>query len=344
MKANAILYKDSGVDIEAGYKSTELIKKHVKQTFNKNVIGDLGSFGGLFNISSFKIRNPVLVSGTDGVGSKILIAMQMDKHDTIGIDLVAMCVNDIIAQGAIPLFFLDYIALHKNYPKKVEQIIKGIVNGCLQANTALIGGETAEMPDVYGKGHYDLAGFTVGIVDQNKIINGSKIKADDVIIGLASSGIHSNGYSLVRKVLLKQKKYNLNKKLPDLNYTIGETLLTPTRIYVKVTLEVLKKVNIKGIAHITGGGFFENIPRTIPNNLGIKILKNSFPILPIFQLIQKDGKISDEEMFNVFNMGIGMVYIVNKKDVDTTMQILKKNQTDAYIIGSVSKQAGFQWI
>ena len=291
MKSNATLYKQSGVDIEAGYKSTELIKTHIKKTFNKNVIGDIGSFGGLFNITNKNIKNPVLVSGTDGVGSKILIAMAMDKHDTIGIDLVAMCVNDIIAQGATPLFFLDYIALHKNIPTKVEKIVQGIVEGCLQANTALIGGETAEMPDVYAKNHYDLAGFTVGIVDKSKIITGKNIKAGDVIIGLASSGIHSNGYSLVRNILFKKKKYTLNKQVADLGKSIGESILEPTKIYVKPTLAVLKKIHVKGIAHITGGGFYENIPRVIPQKLGIQIIKNSFPIPPILNYYKKRVKL-----------------------------------------------------
>ena len=344
MKSNATLYKQSGVDIEAGYKSTELIKTHIKKTFNKNVIGDIGSFGGLFNITNKNIKNPVLVSGTDGVGSKILIAMAMDKHDTIGIDLVAMCVNDIIAQGATPLFFLDYIALHKNIPTKVEKIVQGIVDGCLQANTALIGGETAEMPDVYAKNHYDLAGFTVGIVDKSKIITGKNIKAGDVIIGLASSGIHSNGYSLVRNILFKKKKYTLNKQVVDLGKSIGESILEPTKIYVKPTLAVLKKIPVKGIAHITGGGFYENIPRVIPQKLGIQIIKNSFPIPPIFKLLQKEGKITEAEMFNVFNMGIGLVYIVDKKEVDNTLQILKKENCASYIIGEITKQPHFKWI
>lgn len=343
MQNNATLYKQSGVDIEAGYKSTELIKSHIKKTFNKNVIGDIGSFGGLFNITNKKIKKPVLVSGTDGVGSKILIAMAMDKHDTIGIDLVAMCVNDIIAQGATPLFFLDYIALHKNIPTKVAQIVQGIVAGCLQANTALIGGETAEMPDVYAKNHYDIAGFTVGVVDKSNIITGKNIKAGDVIIGLASSGIHSNGYSLVRNILFKKKKYTINKQVADLGKSIGESILEPTKIYVKPTLEVLKKITIKGIAHITGGGFYENIPRCVPTKLGIQIINNSFTIPPIFNLLQKEGKITDTEMFNVFNMGIGMVYIVDKNDVGKTMQILNKENTSSFIIGEITKQAGMQW-
>ncbi|CCY78213.1 phosphoribosylformylglycinamidine cyclo-ligase [Brachyspira aalborgi] len=329
------IYAKAGVDITAGYKSVELIKKHIAKTNIKGVISSIGGFGGLFELDLIGIKKPVLVSGTDGVGTKLKIAFLMNKHDTIGIDCVAMCVNDIICVGAKPLIFLDYIACGKNYPEKISEIVKGISKGCVQSNCALIGGETAEMPDFYSKDEYDLAGYSTGIVDKSKIINNSLIKKGDIIIALSSSGIHSNGFSLVRKIL-NINNSNINNVVKELGKkSIGEILLTPTKIYVKPILKLLKKIKVKGISHITGGGFYENIPRCIPNGLCAEIEKNKIKILPIFKYIQKIGNIEERDMFNTFNMGVGMCIIVSKKDAEKTIEILSSCKEDAYIIGKI---------
>lgn len=329
------VYAKAGVDITAGYKSVELIKKHIAKTNIKGVISSIGGFGGLFELDLKGIKKPVLVSGTDGVGTKLKIAFLMNKHDTIGIDCVAMCVNDIICVGAKPLIFLDYIACGKNYPEKISEIVKGIAEGCVQSNCALIGGETAEMPDFYAKDEYDLAGYSTGIVDKSKIINNSLIKKGDIIIALSSSGIHSNGFSLVRKILNIDNS-NINNVVKELGKkSIGEILLTPTKIYVKPILKLLKKIKVKGISHITGGGFYENIPRCIPNGLCAEIEKNKIKILPIFKYIQKIGNIEERDMFNTFNMGVGMCIIVSKKDAEKTIEILNSCKEDAYIIGKI---------
>ena len=329
------IYAKAGVDITAGYKSVELIKKHIAKTNIKGVISSIGGFGGLFELDLKGIKKPILVSGTDGVGTKLKIAFSMNKHDTIGIDCVAMCVNDIICVGAKPLIFLDYIACGKNYPEKISEIVKGISKGCVQSNCALIGGETAEMPDFYAKDEYDLAGYSTGIVDKSKIINNSLIKKGDIIIALSSSGIHSNGFSLVRKILNIDNS-NINNVVKELGKkSIGEILLTPTKIYVKPILKLLKKIKVKGISHITGGGFYENIPRCIPNGLCAEIEKNKIKILPIFKYIQKIGNIEDRDMFNTFNMGVGMCIIVSKKDAEKTIEILSSCKEDAYIIGKI---------
>lgn len=329
------IYAKAGVDITAGYKSVELIKKHIAKTNIKGVISSIGGFGGLFELDLKGIKKPVLVSGTDGVGTKLKIAFLMNKHDTIGIDCVAMCVNDIICVGAKPLIFLDYIACEKNYPEKISEIVKGIAKGCVQSNCTLIGGETAEMPDFYAKDEYDLAGYSTGIVDKSKIINNSLIKKGDIIIALSSSGIHSNGFSLVRKILNIDNS-NINNVVKELGKkSIGEILLTPTKIYVKPILKLLKKIKVKGISHITGGGFYENIPRCIPNGLCAEIEKNKIKILPIFKYIQKIGNIEERDMFNTFNMGVGMCIIVSKKDAEKTIEILNSCKEDAYIIGKI---------
>lgn len=329
------IYAKAGVDITAGYKSVELIKKHIAKTNIKGVISSIGGFGGLFELDLKGIKKPILVSGTDGVGTKLKIAFLMNKHDTIGIDCVAMCVNDIICVGAKPLIFLDYIACGKNYPEKISEIVKGISKGCVQSNCALIGGETAEMPDFYAKDEYDLAGYSTGIVDKSKIINNSLIKKGDIIIALSSSGIHSNGFSLVRKILNIDNS-NINNVVKELGKkSIGEILLTPTKIYVKPILKLLKKIKVKGISHITGGGFYENIPRCIPNGLCAEIEKNKIKILPIFKYIQKIGNIEERDMFNTFNMGVGMCIIVSKKDAEKTIEILSYCKEDAYIIGKI---------
>lgn len=329
------IYAKAGVDITAGYKSVELIKKHIVKTNIKGVISSIGGFGGLFELDLKGIKKPILVSGTDGVGTKLKIAFLMNKHDTIGIDCVAMCVNDIICVGAKPLIFLDYIACGKNYPEKISEIVKGISKGCVQSNCALIGGETAEMPDFYAKDEYDLAGYSTGIVDKSKIINNSLIKKGDIIIALSSSGIHSNGFSLVRKILNIDNS-NINNVVKELGKkSIGEILLTPTKIYVKPILKLLKKIKVKGISHITGGGFYENIPRCIPNGLCAEIEKNKIKILPIFKYIQKIGNIEERDMFNTFNMGVGMCIIVSKKDAEKTIEILNSCKEDAYIIGKI---------
>lgn len=333
-------YAKAGVDITAGYKAVELMKQHVARTVTKGADTDIGGFGGLFEPDMEGINKPVLVSGTDGVGTKLKLAFLMDKHDTVGIDCVAMCVNDIICVGAKPLFFLDYIACGKNVPEKIADIVKGVAEGCVQAGAALIGGETAEMPGFYPEDEYDLAGFSCGMVDKDRVIDKNTMKPGDVIIALPSSGIHSNGFSLVRKVFdvesadLKSPKEELGGK------SLGKALLTPTKIYVKPVLKLLSEIKVKGISHITGGGFYENIPRSIPDGLCAKVERASVKVLPIFDLIMKAGDISERDMFNTFNMGVGMSIVVSPEDAEKAVEILKANGEDAYIIGEIVKAEG----
>lgn len=336
--ANA--YKQAGVDIEAGYEAVSRMKKHVARTMRPEVMGGLGGFGGLFDLSAVNVKNPVLVSGTDGVGTKLMLAFHLDKHDTIGLDAVAMCVNDVVVQGAEPLYFLDYIACGKADPERIEMIVKGIADGCEQAGCALVGGETAEMPGMYDEQEYDLAGFTVGVVDKERLITGENIKPGNVLIGLSSSGIHSNGYSLVRKIVFEKGQLDLNQKYEGLDRTLGEELLTPTKIYVKPILEVLKKYDINGMAHITGGGFIENVPRMLPEGLQAEIDYGTWPIPPIFDLLQEVGELNRTEMFNIFNMGIGMVLAVNEEILPEVVQILEANGEKAYLIGRVKEGEG----
>ncbi len=330
-------YKNAGVDIAAGNEAVERMKKHVKKTFRPEVMTDLGGFGALFGLNKGAYEEPVLVSGTDGVGTKLKIAFAMDKHDTIGIDAVAMCVNDIVVQGAEPLFFLDYLATGKVVPEKIEAIVAGIADGCLQSGCALIGGETAEMPDMYTEGEYDIAGFTVGVVDKKKIINGQSIAAGDAVIRLASSGVHSNGFSLVRKLLLEQHGYKLTDEVEELGGTLGATLLEPTKIYVKPLLKLIQSLEVKGMAHITGGGFIENIPRMLPEGVNVEIQHGTWPVLPIFQLMQTKGEISDSDMYTTFNMGIGLVLVVADADKEEALRQLKEAGEEAYLIGKVTE-------
>ena len=331
-------YKAAGVDITAGYKSVELMKKHIARTRNEGCLDDVGGFGGCFGLNLAGMEEPVLVSGTDGVGTKLRFAMLLDKHDTIGIDAVAMCVNDIICCGARPLFFLDYIACGKNYPEKIAAIVAGVAEGCVRSGSALIGGETAEHPGMMPEDDYDLAGFSVGIVDKKKIIDNSKMAEGDVVIALASSGVHSNGFSLVRKVFDVENNTHLTDPCDELGgKSIAETLLTPTRIYVKPVLALLEKVNVKGISHITGGGFYENIPRSIPDGLTAQITKSAVKVLPIFDMIAKVGNVPERDMFNTFNMGVGMSIVVPADEVETALAILRENGEDAYVIGEIIK-------
>ena len=328
-------YKNAGVDIEAGYKSVELMKKHVQATMRKEVLTNLGGFSGAFSIKKFKdIENPTLVSGTDGVGTKLKLAFLLDKHDTIGIDCVAMCVNDIACAGGEPLFFLDYIACGKNFPEKIATIVSGVAEGCIQSEVALIGGETAEMPGFYPEDEYDLAGFAVGVVDEKELITGKEIKEGDILIGIASSGIHSNGYSLVRKVFPMEKE-QLNRYYEELGKTLGEALLTPTKIYVKALKSVKNAgVTIKGCSHITGGGFYENIPRMLPDRIRAVVKKESYEVPAIFKLLQEKGEIEEEMMYNTYNMGIGMMLAVDPKDVEKTMAALEEAGEKAFIVGT----------
>lgn len=336
MKSFSESYKDAGVDITAGYESVELIKKHVARTNIPGVISGIGGFGGLFAPDFKGMKEPVLISGTDGVGTKIKLAFLLNKHNTIGIDAVAMCVNDVICCGAKPLFFLDYIAIGKNYPEKVASIVGGIAEGCVQSECALVGGETAEHPGLMPVDEYDVAGFCVGIVDKPKMIDGSKLKENDVIIGIPSSGVHSNGFSLVRKVFGIDEN-TINNTYDELDKPLGETLLTPTKLYVKPIFALLKEVEVKAISHITGGGFYENIPRMLKDGLSAKIKKDSIPVLPIFDVIQRVGNIPEHDMYNTFNMGIGMALAVDKNDVDKTLSILKANGENAVVLGKVVK-------
>ena len=329
-------YKKAGVDIEAGYKSVELMKEHVKKTMRPEVLGGLGGFAGAFDLSGIKnMEEPVLLSGTDGCGTKVKLAFVMDKHDTIGIDAVAMCVNDIACSGGEPLFFLDYIACGKNYPEKIASIVSGVAEGCLQSECALVGGETAEHPGLMPEDDYDLAGFAVGVVDKKDIIDGSTIKAGDTLIGIASSGVHSNGFSLVRKVF-EMTKESLDAYYDELGKTLGEALIEPTRIYVKALKNIRNAgVRIKGCSHITGGGFFENVPRMLPENVRAVIKKDSYPVPALFDLIQKNGNIEEHMMYNTFNMGLGMVIAVNPEDVETTMKAIEEAGDKCYVVGNI---------
>ena len=330
-------YAAAGVDITAGYNAVKLMKKHVERTMTQGNVSDIGGFGGLFQPDMTGVNTPVLVSGTDGVGTKLKLAFLLDKHDTVGIDCVAMCVNDIICCGAKPLLFLDYIACGKNYPEKIAEIVSGVAEGCVQAGCALVGGETAEMPGFYPVDEYDLAGFSVGMVDKSKVLDNTKVCEGDVIIGLPSSGVHSNGFSLVRKVF-DVENTDLNKKYDELGgRTLGEALIAPTRIYVKPMLALFEKITVKAVSHITGGGFYENIPRSIPEGFGAKINKADVKVLPIFDLIAKTGNIPERDMYNTFNMGVGMSIVVAKEDKDTALEILKANGEDAYVIGEIVK-------
>ena len=330
-------YAAAGVDITAGYKAVELMKGHIARTATEGVFSDIGGFGGLFLPDLSDMQEPVLVSGTDGVGTKLRLAMLMDKHDTVGVDCVAMCVNDIICCGAKPLFFLDYIACGKNVPERIADIVKGVCDGCIQAGAALIGGETAEMPGFYPEDEYDLAGFSTGIVDRSRIIDNTAMAPGDVILALPSSGVHSNGFSLVRKVF-DVEHADLKAPRADLGgRSLGEALLCPTRIYVKPVLALLKQVQVKGISHITGGGFYENIPRSIPQGLGARIDRKAVRVLPIFDLIQREGRISERDMFNTFNMGVGMSLVVAAADAEKALTILRENGEDAYPIGVIEK-------
>ena len=331
-------YKQAGVDIAAGNEAVERMKKHVKRTLRPEVMTELGGFGGLFGLDKSKYEEPVLVSGTDGVGTKLKIAFAMDKHDTIGIDAVAMCVNDIVVQGAEPLFFLDYLACDKVVPEKIEAIVKGISDGCVGSGCALIGGETAEMPGMYAEGEYDIAGFTVGVVDKKKIIDGSTIAPGDAIIGLASSGVHSNGFSLVRRLLLEQSGYALTDTVAELDGArLGDVLLEPTKLYVKPALALIEGVQVKGMAHITGGGFIENIPRVLPDGVNAEIDYGSWPILPIFELMQQKGSITNRDMFTTFNMGIGYIAVVPAEQAEEALRILAEQGEQAYRIGTVTE-------
>ncbi|GGN62293.1 phosphoribosylformylglycinamidine cyclo-ligase [Oceanobacillus indicireducens] len=334
------VYKKAGVDVEAGYEAVERMKKHIKKTTRPEVLGGIGAFAGLFDLSKFSFKEPVMVSGTDGVGTKLKLAFEMDKHDTVGIDLVAMCANDIIAQGAEPLFFLDYIACGKNNPEKIEQIVAGVATGCVDAGAALIGGETAEMPGMYNDEEYDLAGFVVGIVEKSKLVTGEQIAEGDVLIGLTSSGIHSNGYSLVRKIVAD---LDFNQTYKGLSKPLGEVLLTPTKIYAKPVANVLEKLTVKGISHITGGGFYENLPRMLPAGLGVNVKQGSWNIPEIFPFLEQRGVIPEKEMYGVFNMGIGMVLVVEEKDAEAAVAILQEAGEEASIIGKVTGEEGVQF-
>ncbi len=334
-------YGSSGVDLEAGYEAVRRYKKHVKSTNRLGCVSNIGSFGGMFDLSLLNYKEPMLVSGTDGVGTKLKLAFQMDKHDTIGIDAVAMCVNDVLAQGAEPLFFLDYVAVGHAIPTRLEQIVKGVADGCIQAGCALIGGETAEMPGMYQDGEYDIAGFTTGVVEKSKLIDGTKVNVDDVLVGIESSGVHSNGFSLVRKII-SDNNLDLFKKYDELddNKTLGEVLLTPTNIYCKEALDVIRSLDVHGVAHITGGGFDENIPRILQEGQGIEIEEGSWPILPIFSFLEKYGKVNHREMFNIYNMGIGLVLALKEEDADKAIEILASHRRKAYKIGHVTAKEG----
>ncbi|MGM9805358.1 MAG: phosphoribosylformylglycinamidine cyclo-ligase [Candidatus Aphodosoma sp.] len=334
-------YEQAGVNLEAGYEVVRRIKKHVASTSRTGVMGNIGAFGGMFDLSALNVKEPVLVSGTDGVGTKLKLAFAMDKHDTIGIDAVAMCVNDVLAQGAEPLYFLDYVAVGSNEPAKIESIVAGVAEGCRQAGCALIGGETAEMPGMYADGEYDIAGFTCGVVEKSKLIDGQKVKTGDVLVGIASSGVHSNGFSLVRKVL-RDNAFDLNSIYPDLdeNRRLGEILLSPTKIYVRQVLDVIRQCDVHGISHITGGGFDENIPRILKDGQGIEIREGSWTILPVFRFLEKYGKIAHREMFNIFNMGIGMIIALDASEADRAIEILRSHGETASVIGSVTDCPG----
>ena len=334
-------YENAGVNLEAGYEVVRRIKKHVASTNRLGVMGNIGAFGGMFDLSALNVKEPVLVSGTDGVGTKLKLAFALDKHDTIGIDAVAMCVNDVLAQGAEPLFFLDYVAVGSNNPQKIESIVAGVADGCRQAGCALIGGETAEMPGMYGDGEYDIAGYTCGVVEKSKLIDGSKVAVGDVLVGIASTGVHSNGFSLVRKVIA-DNNIDIKSVMPELSEDkcVGEVLLTPTRIYVKQVLDVIRNCDVHGISHITGGGFDENIPRILKENKGIEVKEGSWNILPVFNFLEKYGKIPHREMFNIYNMGIGMVIAMPESEAEKAISILKFHGDVATVIGKVTDKPG----
>lgn len=339
-KTSGVTYRDAGVDIDAGNRAVDLMKKHVRATYRPEVIGDIGGFGGLFALNSGKYKQPVLVSGTDGVGTKLRVAFMMDKHDTIGQDAVAMCVNDILVQGAEPLFFLDYLAVGKLQPEQVAAVVSGVAMACKESGCALIGGETAEMAGFYPEGEYDIAGFAVGVVDRDKIITGATIGAGDVLIGLPSSGIHSNGYSLVRKICFDLKGMQIGDIVPELGKTLGEELLVPTRLYPKVCMPLIEKFSIKGMVHITGGGFYDNIPRVIPEGCGVAVDAAAWPVPKIFSLLQQWGNVAPEEMFRTFNMGIGMVLVVAADEADAVQADLQQRGEASYRIGVVTADAG----
>ena len=333
-------YEKAGVNLEAGYEVVRRIKKHVASTSRPGTMGNIGAFGGMFDLASLGVKEPVLVSGTDGVGTKLKLAFEMDKHDTIGIDAVAMCVNDVLAQGAEPLLFLDYVAVGHNEPRKIEAIVAGVAEGCRQAGAALVGGETAEMPGMYAAGEYDIAGFTVGVVEKSKLIDGSKVKVGDVLVGIASSGVHSNGFSLVRKIVA-DNGFDLHKVYPELSHNLlGEVLLTPTKIYVKQVLEVIRNCDVHGISHITGGGFDENIPRILHDGQGLDIEEGTWEILPVFRFLEKYGKVPHPEMFNIFNMAIGMVIALDSSEAQRAIDILTAAGEKASVIGRVTDTEG----
>lgn len=339
-------YKEAGVNLEAGYESVRRIQSHVARTKVKGAIDSLGAFGGMFDLSVYNLKEPVLVSGTDGVGTKLMLAFEMDKHDTIGIDAVAMCVNDVLVQGAKPIYFLDYIAVGQNKPEVIEQIVKGVADGCVQSECALIGGETAEMPDMYDVDHYDLAGFCVGVVDKSKLKDSRNLKVGDVLIGLPSTGVHSNGFSLVRKVLFKDNHLDAHATYEELDgQVLGDVLLTPTKIYVKAVSSLFDQVDIHAMSHITGGGFYENVPRMLKEGMGVRIDTKAFPRPKIFDFIQQKGKIENQEMYNVFNMGIGFVMAVDLKDVQKVQDALQAIGETSYVIGEVtdSGEVDVQW-
>lgn len=330
-------YKEAGVNLEAGYESVRLIQSHVAKTKIKGAMDSIGAFGGMFDLSAYHIKEPVLVSGTDGVGTKLMLAFEMNKHDTIGIDAVAMCVNDVLVQGAQPIYFLDYIAVGQNKPKVIEQIVKGVADGCIQSHAALIGGETAEMPDMYDVDHYDLAGFCVGVVEKSKLKDSHNLKAGDTLIGLPSTGVHSNGFSLVRKVLFKDNRLDPHATYGELDdQVLGDVLLTPTKIYVKAVTSLFDVVDIHAMSHITGGGFYENIPRMLKKGMGVDIDTSAFPCPKIFDFIQQKGNIERQEMYNVFNMGIGFVMAVDPNDVQKVQDTLNKHNEKSYVIGTVT--------
>lgn len=337
-------YAESGVNLESGYESVRRIQKHISRTNNKGTMGNIGNFGGLFDLSKYNVENPVLVSGTDGVGTKLLLAQESNIHNTIGIDLVAMCVNDVLCIGAKPLLFLDYIAVGKNNPETIEQIVEGISEGCIQSGCALVGGETAEMPDMYQGNHYDLAGYTTGVVDKTKMLDVKNVKEGDILIGLESSGIHSNGYSLVRKVFFKDFNFTLDTKFKELDVTLGEELLKPTRIYVEGVLDCLDNCDVHAISHITGGGFIENIPRALNENQGVTIYEDKLPVKPIFTLLENLGNIEHSEMYNIFNMGVGMVVIIPKDEQEKALNILSKYNYNPTVIGVVTNKTGVEII
>ncbi len=333
-------YEAAGVNLEAGYESVRRIKSHVASTARLGVMGNIGAFGGMFDLSALGIKEPVLVSGTDGVGTKLKLAFAMDKHDTIGVDAVAMCVNDVLAQGAEPLYFLDYVAVGHNEPAKIEAIVAGVAEGCRQSGCALIGGETAEMPGMYTDGEYDIAGFTCGVVEKSQLIDGSKVKVGDVLVGIASSGVHSNGFSLVRKIVA-DSACDLNTVYPELgDRPLGEVLLTPTKIYVKQVLEVIKSCDVHGLCHVTGGGFDENIPRILTSEMGIEIVEGSWEILPVFNFLESKGGVSHREMFNIFNMGVGMVIALDAAEADKAIEVLASFGEKATVIGKITDKAG----